>query len=53
MNVIVILTALIVAFTGAAPAGAQDKDSKDSKDRGGIGGVLDTLGGLLGSGASN
>ncbi len=53
MNVIVILTALIVALVGAAPAGAQDKDSKDSKDRGGIGGVLDTLGGLLGSGASN
>jgi translation initiation factor IF-1 len=53
MNVIVILTALIMAFVGAAPAGAQDKDSKDSKDRGGIGGVLDTLGGLLGSGASN
>jgi translation initiation factor IF-1 len=53
MNVIVILTALIVALVGAAPADAQDKDSKDSKDRGGIGGVLDTLGGLLGSGASN
>lgn len=50
MNVIVILTALIVALAGAAPAGAQDKESKD---RGGIGGVLDTLGGLLGSGASN
>src|SRR6185503_1388539 len=50
MNLIVILTALIVALVGAAPAGAQDKDSKD---RGGIGGVLDTLGGLLGSGASN
>src|SRR6185369_4803998 len=50
MNLIVILTALIVALVGAAPAGAQDKDSKD---RGGIGGVLDTLGGLLGSGASS
>jgi len=50
MNLIVILTALIVALVGAAPAGAQDKDSKD---RGGIGGVLDTLGGLLGSGSSS
>src|SRR6266850_2681105 len=51
MNLIVILTALVVALAGAAPAGAQEKDS--SKDRGGIGGVLDTLGGLLGSGTSN
>ena len=51
MNLIVILTALVVALVGAAPASAQEKDS--SKDRGGIGGVLDTLGGLLGSGTSN
>jgi hypothetical protein len=47
MNLIVILTAIVVAFVGATPAGAQDKDSK-SKDRGGLGGVLDTLGGIIG-----
>jgi hypothetical protein len=51
MNVIVILTAMLVLI-GAGPAAAQDKESKDRGDRGGLGGVLDTLGGLLGGGAS-
>lgn len=52
MRVIVILTAMLVALAGGVPASAQD--NKDpSKDRGGLGGVLDTLGGLLGSGTSN
>lgn len=56
MNVIVILTAMLLALGAVAPAGAQDnKDSsKDSsKDRSGLGGVLDTLGGLLNTGTSN
>ena len=49
MNLIVILTAILFAF--AAPAAAQD--NKDAgKDRGGLGGVLDTLGGLLGTGTN-
>jgi hypothetical protein len=48
MNVIVILTALLVAIV-AGPATAQDntKDT-ENKDRGGIGGVLDSIGGALG-----
>jgi hypothetical protein len=54
MNVIVILTAMVLAL--AAPAVAQDnKDSgtKDSsKERGGLGGVLDTLGGLIPGGSN-
>jgi len=49
MNLIVILTAILFVF--AAPAAAQD--NKDAgKDRGGLGGVLDTLGGLLGTGTN-
>jgi hypothetical protein len=56
MNVIVILTAMLMALGAVAPAGAQDnKDSSKgtNKDRGGLGGVLDTLGGLLNSGTSS
>jgi hypothetical protein len=52
MRLIVMITALLVAFAGAAPAGAQD-NKETTKDRGGLGGVLDTLGGLLNSGTSN
>lgn len=52
MRLIVILTAMLFALAGAAPAGAQD-NKETTKDRGGLGGVLDTLGGLLGSGTSN
>ena len=46
MNLVVILTATAVLL-GAGPAGAQDRE----RDRGGLGGVLDTLGGLLGTGS--
>jgi hypothetical protein len=50
MNVIVILTAMLVLI-GSGPAAAQSNTTKDNKS-GGLGGVLDTLGGILGTGTS-
>lgn len=47
MRRFVILTTLALVLAAAAPLAAQDKQGKE---RGGLGGVLDTIGGVLGTG---
>jgi len=49
MRTLAILTTLALALSVATPLAAQDKPDKDN--RGGLGGVLDTLGGVLGTGS--